>query len=89
MDDRTGSKVSPGDPLPLSHLTDLWRRKKFCPSFEARRSGAEQESFASGVSSCALVCYWEFAPPLQDRSSSLVSLALRPVWMEEICSTPI
>lgn len=88
MDEGTTLEVSPGDGLTLSHRTDLRRREKFCPSFGARRSGAERERFASGGSSWALGCYWELAPPLRDGSSSLVSLALRPAWMEEICSTP-
>lgn len=88
MDDRTGSEVSPSDALTLSHLTDLWRREKFCPSSERRRSGGEREPFASGVSSCALGCYWELAPPHGDGSGPLVGLALQPVGMEEICSTP-
>lgn len=88
MDDRMGSEVSPSDALTLSHLMDLWRREKFCPSSERRRSRGEWEPFASGVSSCALGCYWELAPPHGDGSGSLVGLALRPVGMEEICSTP-
>lgn len=88
MDDRMGSEVSPSDALTLSHLTDLWRREKFCPSSEARRSGGEREPFASGISSCVLGCYWELAPPLQDGSGFLVILPLRSVGMEEICSTP-
>lgn len=88
MDDRTGSEVSPSDALTLSHLTDLWRREKFCPSSERRRSGGEREPFASGVSSCALGCSWELAPPHGDGSGSLVGLALRPVGVEEICSAP-
>lgn len=88
MDDRMGSEVSPSDALTLSHLTDLWRWEKFCPSSKRWRSGGEWEPFASGVSSCALGCYWELAPPHGDGSSSPVGLALRPVGMEEICSTP-
>lgn len=63
MDEGTASEVSPGDGLTLSHRTDLRCREKFCPSFGARRSGAERERFASGGSSWALGCYWELAPP--------------------------
>lgn len=81
--------------LTLSYLMDLWLRGKFCPTFEVRRSGGEEERFASGVRSCVLVCYWEFSPTRRDANNSLVSLNLWPTWMDggmdgggkKICST--
>lgn len=62
--------------LTLSYLMDLWLHRKFCPSFEVRRSGGEEERFASGVCSCVMVCYWEFFPALWEKNNSLVSLNL-------------
>lgn len=72
--------------LTLSYLMDLWLCRKFCPSFEVRRSGGEEERFASGACSCVMVCYWEFFPTHRDTNNSLVSLNLWPTWMEEIRS---
>ena len=62
--------------LTLSYLMDLWLYRKFCPSFEERRSGGEEERFASGACSCVMVCYWEFFPAHGDTNNSLVSLNL-------------
>lgn len=62
--------------LTLSYLMDLWLHRKFCPSFEVRGSGGEEERFASGVCSCVMVCYWEFFPALWEKNNSLVSLNL-------------
>ena len=68
--------------LTLSYLMDLWLCGKFCPTFEVRRSGGEEERFASGVRSCVMVCYWEFSPTHRDANNSLVSLNLWPTWMD-------
>lgn len=63
--------------LTLSYLMDLWLHRKFCPSFEVRRSGGEEERFASGVCSCVMVCYWEFFPsPLGEKQLSGQSQSL-------------
>ena len=66
---------------------DQWLCTKFCPSFEVRRSGGEEERFASGACSCVMVCYWEFFTTHWDKNNSLVSANLWPAWMGEICST--
>lgn len=65
--------------LTLSYLMDLWLCRKFCPSLKVRRSGGEEERFASGKCSCVVGCYWESLPTHWDKNNSLVSFNLWPI----------
>ena len=66
---------------------DLWLCGKFCPSFEVRRSGGEEERFASGACSCVMGCYWEFSPTHWDTNNSLVSLISDLTELEKLLTT--